>query len=199
MKEVYIQIPIEGMQGYLCSNYGNIISTRKEPNGYLLSQQYDKDGYLSISLFDNILRKFQVHRLVALTFLDNINNYPCVNHKNSIRDDNRLENLEYCSSSYNSKHSFIHYNRNQTGENNNTSILTDEQALEIYNLAHNSNMIAREIAKLYNVSETTVRNIKRGARYNNITKHRKIKIMSEVTNNERNSIIKQELVHLLYN
>ena len=42
-----------------------------------------------------------VHRLVAQTFIPNLNNFPEVNHKNCVRDDNYVTNLEWCSRKYN--------------------------------------------------------------------------------------------------
>lgn len=64
-------------------------------------------GYLRVSLFIN--KKYigeSIHRLVAKAFLPNPNNYPIINHKNGIRDDNRVENLEWCSYSYNTKEAY---------------------------------------------------------------------------------------------
>lgn len=71
-----------------------IVSSHKSPNGYLRTH-LDKEGKRHF---------FSVHRLVAQAFLDNPNNYPCVNHKNEIRSDNRVENLEWCSFKYNANY-----------------------------------------------------------------------------------------------
>lgn len=67
----------------------------------------DGKGYLRCALSrDNILTTFKVHRLVAMAFIPNPNNYPQVNHINGDKQDNRMENLEWCNNSMNQKHAY---------------------------------------------------------------------------------------------
>lgn len=68
-----------------------------------------REGYHVISLSKNqVITGFYVHRLIALTFIPNPDNKPQVNHINSVRDDNRVENLEWATNSENQKHAFKH-------------------------------------------------------------------------------------------
>jgi len=92
---------IPGYENYTIDTTGNVYS--KNSKKYLKSG-YNMSGYRHIGLYKNKkCYRFLVHRLVALTYLPNPNNLPQVNHKNCIRYDNRLENLEWCDAFYNQK------------------------------------------------------------------------------------------------
>ena len=95
---------IPGYEGlYKVSNTGKIFSvvTNRE-----LSVIQKKDGYTCISLCDKDHNKkqYRIHQLVAKAFIPNPNNYPFINHKNEIKNDNRVENLERCTDLENKHH-----------------------------------------------------------------------------------------------
>ena len=129
----------------------------------ILNLGYYSNGYEQFSISINNKRHTGiVHRFIAKTFLINPNNLNTINHKNGIRDDNRVCNLEWCSQSDNMKHSFRKLKRkikNMSGENNNNSILKEEDILKIRKLHNESNYSQRKIAKLYSVQPSCINKI----------------------------------------
>lgn len=110
MKEIWKPIP--GYEGYYeASSLGRIRSVCRFVNakygkrlhkGRILILFPDRDGYLKTSVCkNNIAKSAFVHRLIAETFLENPLGLPVINHKNEIKTDNRVENLEFCSIQYN--------------------------------------------------------------------------------------------------
>lgn len=110
MEEVWK--PVVGYEGlYEVSNIGRVRSLgfpmrchnmKFVRRGKILSLSLSEFGYLRAKLCkDGLQKKYMVHRLVSEAFIPNPNNYPFVNHKNEIRHDNRVENLEWCTRLYN--------------------------------------------------------------------------------------------------
>ena len=99
--EIWKKIDIDGFDNYYISSYGNI----KNINGKLLKLNKDNSGYMHITLYKNGNKKrYLFHRLVAKTFIPNPDNKPEVNHKNEIKTDNRVDNLEWCTTKYNANY-----------------------------------------------------------------------------------------------
>lgn len=73
--------------------------------GRILKHAYYKNGYVFIAMCVNgVARQYMIHRIVAKHFVLNPNNYPDVNHKSGIKDDNRATELEWCTKSQNMHH-----------------------------------------------------------------------------------------------
>lgn len=84
---------------YIVNTNGTIYSKRRNT---FLSYSLNKNGYF----YCYYLGKYRaVHRIIAEKYIPNPNNYKYINHKNKIRTDNRVENLEWCDSKYNVRYS----------------------------------------------------------------------------------------------
>lgn len=112
MEEVWKDVPgYEGIYSAsttgLIRNYGRQLSCqgmgREKPK--ILKPYRTYQGYLRIRLVDNNGKRkmYSVHRIIAMTFIPNPDNKPCIDHINTIRDDNRVENLRWCTILENSR------------------------------------------------------------------------------------------------
>ena len=73
---------------------------------YTVPMRNNGNGYLIVTLKDNNNNRINqyVHRLVAITYLSNPNNFPIVNHKDENKKNNNVSNLEWCSYTYNNNY-----------------------------------------------------------------------------------------------
>lgn len=154
---------IIGYEGlYEIDEFGNIYSMkRKGTKGGILP--HIKDEYWEVVLCKNKkTKRYSVHRLIAIHFIPNPNNYNQINHIDCDKYNNNLENLEWCNNSQN----IIHAYKNKLitplkGSKNGNSKLSESDILEIRKTAANSGRYygRKELAKRFNISEAHVKDI----------------------------------------
>lgn len=117
MKSVLISInpkwkDIVGYENeYQINQFGEIRTLKDSPKlkkyDVLKPQISKRNGYVYQMLYKNGKEKLlRVHRLVAMAFLPNPNNLPQVNHKDGNKQNNSVDNLEWCEQSDNMKHAY---------------------------------------------------------------------------------------------
>src|SRR5699024_1550696 len=116
-------------------NYVAMNRTYLVRKGSILKYCKTHDGYLRICIRnrENKVMSKNIHRLVAETFVSNPFLKPQVNHKNGIKEDNEMRNLEWVTQRENIIHSFdMGLNKPKRGDEHYKSKLTNDQVLEIY-------------------------------------------------------------------
>lgn len=146
LDEEYRDYPFN--KNYMVSNYGSVYCKR----GYKVCQYIDRNGYLEAKI-DNVDKS--VHRLVLLTFDFNPNYKTLeVNHKDGVKTNNVLSNLEWCTRSENIIHAFDH-NLAKSGEDHPNAIHSNAEVAEICKYIKYDNMNAKQISEALNVEYNT--------------------------------------------
>ena len=101
---------IKGYEGlYQISNLGRVKTLKPGYNKIKTNIKTPRkchDGYYRISLYKNKkIKTYHIHKLVALHFIPNVNNYSCINHKDENKLNNNVNNLEWCTKRYNNIYS----------------------------------------------------------------------------------------------
>lgn len=168
---------ITGYEGlFAITSLGRVISYPKRQNGWLLTERkitIDNRGYYRVCIGrDSIKETLKVHRLVAQHFIENPNELPEVNHKDGNKLNNDVSNLEWETRKGNMRHAADNkLLAIKKGSANAASILTESQVKEI----HESNLSARQLAKLYPVTEATIYDIRGGRHWKHVTGGKKSK------------------------
>jgi len=161
---------VVGYEGiYQASNMGRVMRVaggQGAQAGRMLKPWRQSGGYLQLALCrDGKRTKLYVHRLVAERFLGPAPSPKHeVNHKNGVKDDNRVENLEWVTKSENEKHAYRILGREpkpSNGEAHGQSKLTRRQVKEIRRLYATGEYTQTELGEMFEVSDTTISRIVR--------------------------------------
>lgn len=136
MSEIWKDIP--GFEGlYQVSNLGRVKRLplgkqwpyRRTHNN--IRKQHIKNGYYQVNLSkENKVKWICVHRLVALAFIPNPNNLPCINHRDENKLNNNIENLEWCSYAYNANYGTVRQRQVESMKRNDPLNIRAQKSLE---------------------------------------------------------------------
>lgn len=132
---------------------------RRVDKGNFLNPHLHNTGYMRVCLCVNgkTITAY-VHILMAKTFLGERPDRHDVNHKNGIKTDNHLSNLEYLDRKHHEYHTrhILERPRSPVGEKHGNALLSEESVREIHSLYCTGRYTLNEIAQMYNVSITTI-------------------------------------------
>jgi len=144
---------------YEINRYGDVRSTQGLYSGKFISHKKNKAGYIYVKLYKGKSEKsFLLHRLVAVAFLPNPENKPVINHIDNNKENNDLDNLQWCTQAENVDWTVRQgRNRGPSSEKCHLSKLKPSDILEIRELGESKS--TKEIAKIFGVSVGNIRHI----------------------------------------
>jgi hypothetical protein len=164
--EIWVNIP--QYPSYQISNYVQIKSLSKTVNSKNGSKRITKekilklnkrsDGYITIQ-FGKKCQPLYVHRLMAIIFIPNPLNKPCVNHKDGNKQNNNINNLEWVTYSENERHSM-----NVLGKKRKK--INEHRDLEIAKSFFINNKTKKELSIIYKITTQRISNVIKKYKHN---------------------------------
>lgn len=150
---------IQGYENYFATKEGKIFSSKTKTLKELLYENVG--GYLRVKLYKNGKgTKVLVHRIIALCYLPKQNiSKKIINHKDGNKQNNNVNNLEWCDYSENLIHAYDILKRSLPNAK-----LTNTEIIQIRQLNKNG-ISQKELKKIYNVSHSTISEIINQKRY----------------------------------
>lgn len=159
--EEWRPFPIHGYPHYMVSNLGRVYTKRSKR---LMKYAVHHKGYYKVQVGEVGNRKgFFVHRLVAMAFIPNQNNYPQVNHIDCSKTNNYASNLEWCTNKMNSDHAYKNGRvcSLPKGEKHHSAILKEKTVLKIreqFKQGYTRKMLAKKFKiKVHHVKDIIAR------------------------------------------
>lgn len=155
---------IRNYSDYAISNFGKVKRIKPGPNTYvgkILKLNIDTHGYLYVTFCKNGCRKnFLVHRLVMEAFVGPCPKNKEINHIDGNKENLYKNNLEYVTSSENTKHAFkLGLRKGMKGEKSPASKLKERDILKIRKLYKTGKYTQKEIGRKFNVVDSTISEI----------------------------------------
>ena len=160
--EVWKTIPNYSKYEASSTGYIKTFNWKGSAQTRIMKPALDGSGYLRTMLIrdDGITHTIKVHRIIAQTFIENPKNKAEVNHKNGIKSDNNVSNLEWLTHAENVQHCVDNgWMVTKRGEDNGCSILKEYQILEIRDKFNPRIYTRQMLAEEYGVKACTIKDV----------------------------------------